>query len=85
MIITLPQLLKPEQVAHTQALLASATWQEPPAAARAIRRCRSRITSSCQHDDPVATQLRAMVMQALDSEPLFLSAALPKKILPAAL
>ncbi|MBK7656842.1 MAG: Fe2+-dependent dioxygenase [Betaproteobacteria bacterium] len=81
MIITLPQLLKPEQVAHTQALLASAAWQDGRSSA-GDQAVQVKNNEQLPHDDPVATQLRDMVMQALDREPLFLSAALPKKILP---
>jgi PKHD-type hydroxylase len=81
MIITLPQLLKPEQVAQAKSLLASAAWQDGRSSA-GDQAVQVKNNEQLPHDDPVATQLRAMVMQALDRESLFLSAALPKKILP---
>ena len=81
MIITLPQLLSREQVAHAQALLATAAWQDGRSSA-GDQAVQVKNNQQLPHDDPVATPLRAMVMQALDHEPMFLSAALPKKILP---
>lgn len=81
MLITLPQLLRPEQLAHAQNLLSTAAWQDGRSSA-GDQAVQVKNNLQLSHDDPVATELRALVMQALDREPLFLSAALPKKILP---
>lgn len=81
MLITLPQLLRPEQLAHAQNLLSTAAWQDGRSSA-GDQAVQVKNNLQLSHDDPVATELRALVMQALDQEPLFLSAALPKKILP---
>ena len=81
MLITLPQLLRPEQLAHAQTLLSTATWQDGRGSA-GDQAVQVKNNLQLSHDDPVATELRALVMQALDQAPLFLSAALPKKILP---
>ena len=76
MITILPQLLSPQQVASARALLADAAWEEgrlsagPQAAA---------VKNNWQlpHDGEAAARIRAMVLEAAQASPLFLSAALP--------
>lgn len=76
MITLLPHLLSPDQVAFARELLADASWEEgrlsagPQAAAVKNNR-------QLPHDSEAATRIRAMVLQAAQASPMFLSAALP--------
>lgn len=79
MITVLSALLSPEQVATARAWLADATWEDgresagPQAAAVKNNR-------QLAHDSEAATRIRAMVLEAVEASPMFLSAALPLRV-----
>ena len=81
MLISIPEVLSPEQLAHCRQLLQAAPWKD------------GRITAGTQSEqvknnqqlpeDCAATgELRKIVMQALNRHGLFFTAALPKKVFP---
>ncbi len=78
----LQQLLGPEEVAQARRWLALGDWVDgrgtagPQAAA--VKR------NEQLAEGPQAQQLRDMVLRALERQPLFLSAALPRRVLPPA-
>ncbi len=81
MRLILPHLLTPQELAHAQTLLATATWADgrPGAGSQAVQ---VKNNEQLPHDDPVAMQLRPVVLAALHRHPLVLSAALPRRIFP---
>src|SRR6185295_9131229 len=81
MILQIPDVLNPEQVAHARRLLNEATWVD------------GRVTAGPQSDrvkdnmqlaesDPLAGRIGDQILAALQRNPLFVSAALPLKVFP---
>lgn len=81
MLITIPDLLPPEQVAHARAALDAADWRDGLATAGGTA---ARVKRNRQLDTahPVARELGEMILTALAGHPEFLAAALPLRILP---
>ena len=81
MLIRIPALLDAAQLARAQALLGTAPWEDGAGSAgpqaRTVKRNRQIVPRSAQ-----ARELQALVQDALQRNPLFFSAALPKKIFP---
>ena len=81
MLLHLPNVLTPEEVRHTQSLLASAPWTDGrKGAGEQARQVKN--NEQLDHDCAQAQAVRALVLQALDRNPLFFSAALPKRVFP---
>jgi len=79
MLLTLPQLLMPEEVTHVTALLSSAPWSDGRASAgeqAALVKNNHQLPHECE----AAQQIRAMVLRGLDRSSTFFSAALPKRV-----
>ncbi len=76
MITVLPHLLSADQVALARTLLADAPWEDghlsAGSQAAAVKHNRQ-----LPHGTEAATRIRAMVLEAAQASPLFLSAALP--------
>lgn len=81
MLLTLPNILSPQELGHAHTLLATCAWADgrPGAGSQAVQ---VKNNEQLPHDDPVATQLRPLVLAALHRHPLVLSAALPRRIFP---
>ena len=81
MLIHLKQLLTPDELAQARALLqaADAPWIDGrrSAGAQAVQ---AKNNEQLAQDSPSATTLRALVLAAVQRDPLFFSAALPRKI-----
>lgn len=81
MLIHLKQLLTPAELAQARALLqaADAPWIDGrrSAGAQAVQ---AKNNEQLAQDSPSATALRALVLAAVRRDPLFFSAALPRKI-----
>ncbi len=79
MLLTLPDLLTPQEVKTARALLADAPWGDGRDSAgpqaRAVKN-----NQQLPHDCEAATRIRALVLAALERSPAFFTAALPKKI-----
>lgn len=81
MLITLPDVLPQESLAEIQTLLANATWVD----GRVTAGTQAAVVKNNQQlaeNDPLLQKIRRIVLHALHHDPLFFSAALPKKILP---
>ena len=80
MLLQLKQLLTPDEVAQARQLLGrDAPWLDGRVSAGSQARTR-KCNQQLAQDSAVSRQLQALVRQALQREPLFLSAALPRRI-----
>lgn len=81
MMLHIPQLLTPEDLASIRAALDTAPWKDGGMTAGAQA---TKLKKSLQlpYEEPLNLSLSALVSQALKRHPLFVSAALPKTILP---
>ncbi|MGB4195195.1 MAG: Fe2+-dependent dioxygenase [Limnohabitans sp.] len=80
MLLQLKQLLTPDEVAQARQLLdCDAPWLDGRVSAGSQARTR-KCNKQLAQDSAVSRQLQALVRQALQREPLFLSAALPRRI-----
>lgn len=74
-------ILSPDQVAQAQALLAQGEWQDGAltagAQARTVKRNRQLASGSATE-----RELQRLVLGALETSPTFLSAVLPRRVLP---
>lgn len=81
MMLHIPQVLAPQEVAEFRQLLAEADWVDGAATAGAQAAQRKR-NLQLPADSVIGQQLGARVAAALQRHPLFMSAALPARILP---
>ena len=81
MLLTIPDLLTPEEVAHCRQRLKAAAWVDGLATAGPIS---AQVKHNRQIDptSPIAAELGAIVLSALQRNATFLSATLPLRILP---
>ena len=81
MILCIPDVLTPAQTQEARALLDAADWADGKATAGHIAgKVKDNAQLSAEH--PVARQLGEVIVRALSSNPLFMSAALPLHFLP---
>src|SRR5690242_17941691 len=81
MLLQVPHVLTPEQVAHCRARLEAADWDDGRITAgrqSALAKHNEQLTEASE----VAVELGDMIVQALERNLLFLSAALPARIFP---
>ncbi|MFO1250533.1 MAG: Fe2+-dependent dioxygenase [Inhella sp.] len=81
MLLRLPEVLSADQVRHARELLAQGPWEDGARTAgrQAVQaKQNEQLAFAC----PEAQALRELLLGALERHPLFLSAALPKKIVP---
>lgn len=81
MLITLPDVLPQESLTEIQSMLANAVWVD----GRVTAGTQAAIVKNNQQlveNDPLLQKIRRIVLHALQNDPLFFSAALPRKILP---
>lgn len=81
MLVTIPEVLTPEQVREARALLDSADWVDGKVTA-GHQSALSKNNAQLPEGSPVAQQLGELILDALGQNPLFISAALPHKIFP---
>lgn len=81
MILALPDVLSAAQVAESRALLESAEWADGRATA-GHQAAQAKDNQQIPVDHPIARQVGRSIVTALGQHPLFLSAALPLRILP---
>lgn len=81
MLIEIPNLLTASQVAEVRAALEAAPWADGRATAGYLS---MKVKDNVQlpETDPLARRLSGLVLDALDKDQTFLSAALPLKVLP---
>lgn len=81
MLLQVPQVLGPDQVAHFRQRLAAADWADGRITA-GYQSAQAKHNQQLPDDSPVAIELGEYVLAALQRSPLFLSAALPLKVFP---
>lgn len=81
MLLAIPNVLLPAQVAEARALLEGADWVDGKATA-GHQGARVKDNLQLPVDSPVARQVGGTILKALGANPLFMSAALPLHILP---
>src|SRR5690349_1214112 len=81
MLLSIPQVLTPEQVAHCRDRLAAAAWADGRATA-GYQSGKAKDNTQLPENDPVARELGALVLEALARNSTFFSAALPQRIYP---
>ena len=81
MILTIPDLLTPEQVAQARERLDAADWVDGRVTAGA-QSARAKDNEQLPEDHPASRQLGELILDVLGQNPLFISAALPSKVFP---
>lgn len=81
MILCIPDVLTPEQTARARTALDAADWMDGRATA-GHQASRVKDNAQLAADHPVARELGGLIVRALSSNPLFMSAALPLHFLP---
>ncbi len=81
MLLHIPDILTPEQVASARAQLQSAEWADGRVTA-GYQSAKAKDNAQLPEDSPAAKQLGAIVLEALSRNSTFFSAALPKRIYP---
>lgn len=81
MLIEIPNLLTPEQVAQARDLLDKAEWIDGKVTA-GYQSARAKDNMQIAEGNPVARQVGEMILGALSRNPLFMSAALPRTVFP---
>lgn len=81
MLLHVPDVLSAEQVSACRKALENADWADGRITA-GHQSARAKHNLQLPEDSPVARELGALVLAALERNPLFLSAALPAKIFP---
>jgi PKHD-type hydroxylase len=81
MLLHIPGVLSPTEVAHCRKLLESADWSDGKTTAGYLSH---RVKNNLQipENNPVARELGNLILDALDKNQLFVSAALPLKVVP---
>jgi len=81
MLVTIPNVLTAEQVIEARRMLEATEWVD----GRITAGYQARTTKNnvqIAEDNPTAVQLGEMILKALGSNPLFISAALPLRVFP---
>jgi PKHD-type hydroxylase len=81
MLLRVPDVLTPEQVAHARQLLAQAEWVDGRVTA-GHQSAQTKDNMQLPEGSPVAKELGEMILAALGKSPLFMSAALPLRVFP---
>ena len=81
MLLTIPDVLTADQVLHARRIFGEAEWVDGRATAGHQS---GRVKSNVQlpEGSPAARELGAMILMALEQNPLFISAALPARVFP---
>ncbi len=81
MLLTIPDVLTPEQVAQARSLLDAAEWVDGKGTT-GYQSAKTKDNMQLPVDSPVAREVGDMILQALGKSALFMAAALPLRILP---
>lgn len=81
MLLQIPEVLTPEQVAGVRQQLDRAEWVDGKVTA-GHQSARAKDNMQVPEDHPVARQVGDLILQALQRNPLFISAALPLRVFP---
>lgn len=81
MMLQIPDVLTADQVAHCRAVLDAADWIDGNATS-GFQAAMAKNNQQLPQDAAAAREVGALIVQALQANPLFVSAALPRTILP---
>ncbi len=81
MLLSIPDVLTQDQVAHARKLLDAAEWVDGKVTA-GHQSALAKNNQQIPENHPAAKELGEMIVKALGKNPLFLSAALPLKVFP---
>lgn len=81
MLLHIPNVLTPEQVAYCRQALDQADWVDGRVTA-GHQSAKAKDNHQLPAEHPVADELGNMILAALESNPLFMAAALPSKVFP---
>lgn len=81
MILQIPDVLNAEQVAHCMRVLSDAQWADGRVTA-GYQSAQAKNNLQVAEGTPAARELGALILQALEVNPLFVSAALPARVFP---
>ena len=81
MLLQIPDVLTPEQVAQARPMLENAEWIDGRVTA-GHQSAKAKDNLQIPENHPVARQVGEMILNALGKNPLFLSAALPLRVFP---
>src|SRR5215203_3376882 len=81
MLLSIPDVLTPEQVAHARRVLDEAEWVDGRVTA-GHQSAKAKDNQQLPEDSAVARELGQMILAALQRNPMFLSAALPLQVFP---
>jgi PKHD-type hydroxylase len=81
MLLPIPDILSPEQVADARDVLEQAEWIDGRSTA-GHQSARAKDNMQLAEDSPAARQLGELVLAALQKNPLFVAAALPLRVFP---
>jgi len=81
MLLAIPDVLSQEQVTSFRAALDGGTWIDGRVTA-GHQSARAKDNVQLAEDDPLSIRLGAVVLDVLDRNPLFVSAALPRRVFP---
>jgi PKHD-type hydroxylase len=81
MLLRIPQVLTPDELATVRAKLESAPWGDGKVTA-GHQSVKAKENLQLAEDSPVARELNGLIVGALERSPLFISAALPRHVYP---
>ena len=81
MLLQIPDILTPDQVADARGRLDAASWVDGRVTA-GHQSARAKDNLQLPEDSPVARELGELILGALQRSPLFISAALPARVFP---
>jgi PKHD-type hydroxylase len=81
MLVTIPDVLKPEEVAHIRRVLESTEWVDGRVTA-GEQAVKVKKNLQVPIESPIAQELGQIVLRALANTPKFMTAALPLRVLP---
>ena len=81
MLLQIPDVLTPEQVANARGLLDTADWVDGRVTA-GHQSARAKDNMQLPEEHPVSRELGGVILTALQRHPLFISAALPLRVFP---
>ena len=81
MLLPIPEVLSREEVARFRAELAAAEWVSGRETA-GFQSARAKDNAQVREDSPIARELGAAILAALERQSLFISAALPARVFP---
>lgn len=81
MLLQIPDVLTPEEVAHARATIDKAEWIDGKVTA-GFQSARTKDNMQLPEDHPAAREIGDLILSALQRNALFMSAALPLKVFP---